>query len=191
VTENFENAHVTAGSHVVVFNTINSAGNAPAFLPGDLIGGFSITPVPGGLAGTGIVVSGTGELPGATKTVGIVAPVNSMEITFDSPTVAVGMNLLHSASIGQLSDGTFNVSIYGSSGLLDSTQVSISGANTYFGVTSNTPITKIDIIDSTSSANVFADNLSFADAVPEPASLSLMLVAPILLGLRRRRAEGA
>jgi hypothetical protein len=115
------------------------------------------------------------------------APTNSMEIAFPSTTTAAVLTLIRSANVGQVASGIFTANTYGASGLLVSASVSVSGIDTFF-VTSTAPITRIDITDSTRSASVFADNLTFANPVPEPGTLAALSAAFFAMNLRRPRA---
>src|SRR5262245_19700210 len=132
-TETFESARVAAGRFAIISGPVNSTTNNGVFLPGDLLPGFSIASVG---TNTDLVVTGIGTTPGATKTVGVATFSNSMDITFSPAVTAVGTDLLTSVGPGIVGSGIFDISIFGTSGLLGTTTAAVSGVNTFFGVVS-------------------------------------------------------
>ena len=105
-------------------------------------------------------------------------------VSLDSPARAIGFDVYLNGL------GPVEVRVYDGETLLDS--YSFPGNEndqTYLGVVSDTPITAFRFMSSLgASINTAIDNIAVAEAIPEPASLAVLALGGLTLGLRRRRA---
>lgn len=155
--EDFESANVSPTSFVLVPGPVDSSTPNAAFGVGSLISGFSIT---GSTTPTNVVVTGTGNILGASKTVGVAQP-QPLNVAFTGAS-AVGFNLITATRPGPPISTNLSMQVFGSSGLLGTQTVSTAGVSTFIGVRSTTtPITKIQITDPTGASAIFLDNLDF------------------------------
>jgi hypothetical protein len=178
--ETFESANVAPGNFVSLAGPINSQTGNAAFQPGNLLPGFTIN------SSSPLLVTGTGTTPGGTKEVGT---TGTMQIIFSIAETAVGMDLVTSTGPGNLGSAIFDISVFGPGGLIETEQVSVSGLNTFFGVSAPGGITEIDITEEGSNSAVFIDNLTLTPTgVPEPSTFVLsFLGAATILGYGKIR----
>ncbi len=168
VTETFEASRVPANTFAIIPGPLDSSSSNAAFSPGDIQAGVSFAAV-GNDPNTNLIAAGAGTVPGASKSLGVLAPVDSLEITLANST-AIGLNLAASTGPGSLTPASFFVQVFGASGLLGSETVMSVNANGFVGVSAgSTAITKVDITEVGATANTFIDNVSFGNtAQPQP-----------------------
>ncbi|MBK6727917.1 MAG: hypothetical protein IPG63_11740 [Xanthomonadales bacterium] len=160
VSEDFESANVAAGAIANFASPLHAGTNNAVFAAGAMPVGVEIRSVPdsGGFTalGAGAVHFSIG--PTASKMVLARDDVRAFDLLFSPPVTAVSLRAFSE------SDGV-GIVVYGSSGLLASVQVTAPGdSGGFFGVTSTTPITRINVNapDVTTSGNFEAiDDLRF------------------------------
>ncbi len=141
VSEDFESANVAAGT-IVYFNSPLHAGTSNAvFAAGAMPAGVVIrsVPDPGGFAALGIGAVHFSIGPTASRMIAAHDDAHSFDLLFSPPVGAVSLRAFSE------SDGV-GIVVHGSSGLLAGVQVVAPGdSGGFFGVTSTTPITRINV----------------------------------------------
>ncbi|MEM8962397.1 MAG: IPTL-CTERM sorting domain-containing protein [Acidobacteriota bacterium] len=166
--ETFDNTGVGAGAItgcVAPFN--NATTSAPCYNAGDLIPGFSIQDNPlndaGGGSPTGVVVVGVGAFSNSTPTVAANTFVDSFDLIFDATDVtAVGGRL-----VTYTTEGNVNVEVYDTGDvLIDMFTAPATFDGTFLGISSPTPIGRINIFDPNGGAEGL-DDLQFGAGTPQ------------------------
>lgn len=148
--------------------------------------------------GTGAYFAAPGQSSQPTNAIGVDLPRSAgWDISFSIPVTAVALEVFQNDGGGDQFgfDILATVDIYGTSGLLDSVDITIpSGAAGFFGVfTGLDEITSV-VVNNTDSYDVI-DNVAFGIGsgeitdVPEPATLSLFAFGLTGLALARRRRK--
>jgi hypothetical protein len=171
---------------------VNSATNDGVFKPGDILPGIAFdSHPPQGPGGQGLAAIPHGAFnfpPQAPALLGVNNDLNTFDILFAAGQKAVAFELFNS-----LSTATDNViKVYGAGDvLLGQETVStggLSGAPAFFGVSSDTPITRVNQADPGTFVFGGVTNVEFSTSpqvVPEPGGLALTGVCLALLALRR------
>jgi hypothetical protein len=190
-SEDFANTLVPPNSAVNCPSPLNSSSNNSCFTPGAVIDGFSLSGIPNGEDGSLAVVTPT-AFGNVNVLVGADFFVDNNEFTFDNGGVsAVGVEIF--ALFGSPST---QVDIFGPGDiLLGSINIETSSNGVFFGVISDSPITRITF---TAYADLFT-NLSFGDCefanIPTlsewgmiAAAAGLMIVG-VFFAIRRRKTQ--
>jgi hypothetical protein len=162
-TENFESGLVAPGGVVIcLVDPISSANGGSCFPSGALLSGFSY----GTAGGTGFVILGSGVVGNPSVVLGADQFAENATLTFSNPDVlAVGFDLLEPLGTA------VTISVFSAGGLEGQTIVPVGGG--FFGVTSDTTITAIEVGTAGPFAGEVIDNLSFGEGCPCPAANSL------------------
>jgi hypothetical protein len=188
--EDFGNTIVPPNEAVNCPGPINSSTNDNCFTPGAVIDGFTFSGIPNGENGSLAVVTPTAF--GVTSVVvGADFFVDNNEITFQNG----GASAVGAEVFGLLGLTSVQVDIFGTGNeLLGTTSVATSPNGVFFGVISETPITRITF---TNGEADFYTNLTFGDCaltnIPTLSEWGMIAMAGVLgiialLVIRRRKA---
>lgn len=194
--EGFQNAD-TSGT--VGFNgPLNSSSNIPGvFSPGDILPGITITDSTP--SSVDLFTAGPGQSSNPTLAVGSNFPgSDSLELLFGPGVTALAFDLFQNFGGGAQSGSnqTYQVSLYDTSNVLLGTYNTTvpSGSAGFFGATSDSDLIGRASIVGPNSAFEVVDNIAFgraqAEAVPEPASVAMLVVGAMGVagyGWRRRK----
>ncbi len=181
----------TQAQPFVLTAPLNSTHDANFFTPGSILPGISIS-------------NGLGIEPGLYVNFGALSVFNfddSLDLTFAPAVFAFGTDLFSSeGTVSGSIAGTFVVDIYNGNTLLGQQTFNEAGGlppsqGPFFGVTSTTPITSVNISFSGNSDGApYINNVAFGGAAsPEPDTLILAAGGVLLLlisTIMRRRARG-
>jgi len=180
--ENFELGAIGFGGAASCPSPLDKNSNNGVFSPGQIKDGVRFV----GQNDPGFTDFYLGNGWGPYTTIGLssVYTGTGIAMEFTDPNIhSVGLDILQN-----FGSGDTVVSIYSTSGLLNSEVFSVTDwQGTFYGFSSTDVITKVVVYD----GQIFSgydgvDNVAFAQAVPEPASL-LGMGAGLVLMLRRRR----
>ena len=170
--ENFEAGQV--GGNANFAQPLDSTTNNGYFVPGDILDGLQITTVSTSTPSSSLWGVDGGIFHNTTLCVGTSSSLDDLQILFlNNDAFAVGMDLLL-----EYSGGTATIIVYGSGNTpLGVTQQSQGNppTDTFFGVTADQPITRIDVISPTLE---FVDNIRFGSGGRFPWPLFL----PAIIG---------
>ena len=193
--EDFEEAAVAAGGVNGETGPLSSATDNSSFDPGDILPGVSLDGVGGGAT---MFVGGANFFgAGESKTVGVDFFSDVLEIVFGPGVSALGFDFF-GAFGGDAVSGTWDIDVFGSGGLLGSTQVSTSDQDLigFFGVDSAGDLItsiRMDATGGSAGPGEAIDNLAFGsprnggEPIPAPAALPAGLALLGLVAARRRR----
>ena len=162
--EDFEESGVTDTGILHFAGPLDSTSNIPGvFSPGDILPGLRINGVTGTTMATigGNYTQGSTNFGNTTKVVMVNSIPDGMRLDFNNYNVsAAGMDLMRALTVGNV-----NVAVYGTNGiLLGTTTKTIQFSETFVGVYSHQPITRIDVLETTDV--VFVDNIRFGSKFP-------------------------
>lgn len=180
-SEDFEGGLVAAGGVATCTEPVSSASNDACYTPGDLIDGFSVASSLGG----GVVTLGDGLIPQPTVVIGANTFTETTDIRFTANNIdAVAFDVM-SGGANPILVSAFDAG----DTLIGTAALTLTGVGTpsFIGVTSPTPIARINIQDTTDGGEVF-DNLQFGqvNAGPPPVPQivpTLGIIATVLLVL--------
>lgn len=141
VSEDFESANVAAGTIVHFDSPLNASTSNAVFAAGAMPAGVEIRSVPdaGGFTALGVGAVHFSIGPVASRMILARDDAHSFDLLFSPPVAAVSLRAFSE------SDGV-GIVVHGSSGLLAGVQVVAPGdSGGFFGVTSTTPITRINV----------------------------------------------
>lgn len=145
--EDFEESPVASGVNVVFDEPLDATSNIPgAFQPGDILSGLTIQTVQGTHPPENLFVGGPGFGNNASKAVGSNYSDDDLDILFSSNNIyAVGLDIIFYSGSGDTT-----VTIYGTGGIqLEQITVPIALTETFLGLYSSQPITRITIESAT------------------------------------------
>lgn len=160
-SESFDGGLVAQG---VTFcaETLGAASNDPCFLPGQLLGGFTVRSG----SGIGVAVFGGGTLGNPTAAVGAISSGDVTVVEFAAPVRALAMDVYPQAT--PKNDGV-TVSLYDAA----NRRLSVSrargpaaGQGAFIGVVSPIPIARIEVVPSGGVGQVAIDNLQATGLAP-------------------------
>jgi hypothetical protein len=164
--EDFEESGIADDSFFRFQSPLDSTSNVPpAFVPGDIVSGLriglTVTPAP---IDMGVLGGSTGFGNTSKVVYSAQSPSHGLSIAFPNYSAyAVGMDLMHFNS-----PGNTVIAVYGPHGkLLGSTLKALQTTATFFGVYSNQPITRIEVLNNAEYEMV--DNIRFGGS---PAGLT-------------------
>jgi PKD repeat protein len=160
--EDFETGRVADGRAVPCPGPVDATNDNQCFHPGEIEPGiqFNSDQV---RVDDEIVLVGTGFFGAPSKRIAANVFVDVFIIDFPAPGVtAVGMDL-----VAYLDDDTCQIDLFGQNGLISSTAAPCTNAGSFWGASSDEPITRIRIASSTREAEG-VDNISFGGVVVPP-----------------------
>jgi len=160
-SESFDGGLVTQG---VVFcaEVVDAASSDGCFLPGQLLGGFSVR----SRSGTGVAVFASGTLGNASPAVGAASSGDATVVEFASPVSAVAMEVYAQPTPGN--DGV-TISIYGAANRLLSVSRArgpASGQGAFVGVVSPIPIARLEVGPIGGTGQAAIDNVQTTGLAP-------------------------
>ncbi|MBE2199715.1 MAG: hypothetical protein IAE79_13960 [Anaerolinea sp.] len=171
--EDFENGLWAGGAILGCPAPFDASTNNACFTPGGILPGIRFQDNPlndaGGGDANGLAGVGAGVFGALSKNIVANTFVDSFEILFDPPVNATGMDMVHYTTDG----ATVNISIYDVNDvLIDSTSASATNVGAFWGVYSNTPIGRINILSTLSSGDGAegVDNVAFGVVASGPCS---------------------
>ena len=185
--EGFENCtHATQA----FTGPLNSTTNNAACQTGDILPGIQFSDLPGPDA-NGMFLAGPGQSTNPTTALGQNAPASdALDVAFSINVTALGFDIFQNFGGGSQSGSTqlYPVSVFGTSGLLGSTLVSVpSGGSGFFGVISTSDLITHSSVNLPTAFDVI-DTVEFGVAqAPEPATLALIGVGLVGIAAARRR----
>ena len=169
--ESFNNANVTSGTILLESSPVSSATSNSIFAGGSILPGLTVSNLNPKLT-PGLIVYGNGAIFGGTKTIGTNWFGDSLVLSFAPGVSAVAADVFAATSPGQTLAGSFTADVYNGSTLLGSTSFTEDkGAFGFFGVSSSTRITSVNLLYTTDDATTFADNIAFGGSAPPPSAV--------------------
>lgn len=159
--EDFETNNCAANAAVELPDPLNSSSNDACFMPGQILPGIEFTSPGMDAPGSELVFIGSNFF-GVPSDV-VVANVNQEPYFITFPGNVVDTACMDIVSVAG-STNTCDIDIYGTSGFLGSINVPCTPGGNFFGVQSDTDITRIEIFDTTAgirSGLEGADNIAF------------------------------
>ncbi|MFO0841065.1 MAG: PEP-CTERM sorting domain-containing protein [Gemmataceae bacterium] len=191
--EGFQNADTSSTGAFT--GPLNSSSNIPGFFsPGDILPGITLS-----TQSNNMFTAGPGQSSNPTLAVGSNFPgSDSLELVFGPGVTALAFDLFQNFGGGSQSGSnqTYQVSLYDTSDVLIGTYNATvpSGSAGFFGATSDSALIGRASILGPNNAFEVVDNIAFgqanAEAVPEPASIAMLLVGTMGVagyGWRRRK----
>lgn len=203
--EGFQSAQLTPPNLALQNAPLNSSTNSSVFPAGSILPGLSISNL--NPANTpGLIVYPGGVVSGSSIAVGTNWFGDTLVVSFDQGVTAAGMDVFAATGQGPTLPGLFSAKVYDGSTLLGSTTFSeLQGNFAFVGVSSNLPITSLQLLYLTNDATTFVDNIAFGgtsgspqppgppppvpdpSATPEPSTWVLVGTGALLLALFDRR----
>jgi hypothetical protein len=187
-TENFDSSLVAAGSVCSGSPPLNSLTNDACYAPGDLVPGWELDIALNGA--TGLYVLLTDNFLGNTgNAIGPNSFPEGAIFRFDPPVNAVGFDVIGDL-VGLVNIG---ITIYDATGtVIDTTSSTGSLAGQFWGVTSTTPIGRIETVDPDPNGGELFSRMEFgnlgtplgeARELPSSNTFGALLLAALLAGL--------
>jgi uncharacterized repeat protein (TIGR01451 family) len=161
--EDFEGGNAAAGGFSVCDAPLDSSGDATCgFAPGELLSGFAVQDNPIGPSAGSMILLGNGTSLNATNVIVSNTFADSFDIIFNPPIDAAGMDLHSTPGPGEGPPDVLAVTIFDASDTLIGSDPAAagSGPGNFWGVSSTTPIRRINILSSSNAAEGI-DNLAF------------------------------
>jgi hypothetical protein len=196
--EGFENLDGT-GSTITFNGPLNAASNIPGVAsPGQILAGISFIDNPAGINNPGMFLAAPNQSTNPTTALGSNIPHgDSLDILLSPGVFAVAFDIYQNIGGGGQAVGALNydVSIFGTSGLLGVTTISVNpNSSGFYGVSSTEAITRVNVLGTSGAIFEVIDDVAFGGAsqvVPEPLSLSIwsVLGAGGIVVWRRKRKQ--
>ena len=173
--EDFEEATILDGTIAGFDGPLDETTDNTYFNPGDILPGIRFQDNPGPDP-NGLFLLGAGYMGNPSKNVGANTFLDSFDIIFPNDDVfAVGMDL-----VSYFDADVLTITIYGAGGaLLDTTTALATNDGTFWGVSSDQVITRINLYSPTDQAEG-VDNICFG-ALPPPVGGEYVSVNPLTL----------
>jgi hypothetical protein len=188
VTEDFSEAVLPPAGAAAMSNPLDSTTNNTIFIPGDIVVGLRIaTPDVSGSSALAVFGPGFGGIAPSTAVYGNFGGTSLNMTFYAGGATSVGFDLLTYSVNGSRTVTFFDAG----DNLLGSITVSGLTTGTFVGVTSPTPIARVntgkEVGRNTGVDNVSFGERSYPDYIPEAGSLALLLPTLLSLAVFRRR----
>ncbi|MEM8932058.1 MAG: proprotein convertase P-domain-containing protein, partial [Acidobacteriota bacterium] len=156
--EDFEAGMVTAGNSITCGAPLDVTGDGTCFAAGGLDAGFAVEDVPGPDGIDGLLLIGDGAFGNSSTILATNTLADRLAITFPEPVDAVAFDLINLPGPAD----SLTVDVYGPGDvLLGSAVASSSATGEFWGVSSPSPIARVELTSTINEAEAI-DNLAFS-----------------------------